>query len=270
MTKLLHAPILAGLLFGVLFAVSLSALAQETRQGVIRFVPKKDSAGRLSDNAHISVTGPIGLGSPQALALALEQAKRKPSMWTASGDAMIPVFLNSPGGNVGAAVAMGRLLRAYAAEVYVDSDHRCASACILVLAGGVTRTAFTGGQLYIHRPFFDASMFAGLSFDASQRKYAALTSGVQKYLSEMGLADDLFHSMMRVPSNDSQMLEHEYAERVSLLGNDPAYDEWIRARASQRHGLEFVRRLDEYMRCVNLVDEESRCRARLGLQISPQ
>jgi hypothetical protein len=66
----------------------------------------------------------------------------------------INVSLDSPGGDVQSAIAIGRLVRANGANVLLSAGAQCASACLLILAGGAAR--YVDGKLGIHRPFLEA------------------------------------------------------------------------------------------------------------------
>lgn len=242
-------------------------MAQPNNPSTIRFVPARApiGSGRLIDGAHVEVKGVIAADSPKELARALAQARKQADSFSLGGQPVIRVFLNSPGGDVVAAIAMGRLLRLHAADVWVDQGHTCASACILILAGGVDRWAVSPFRLGIHRPRFDQVLFAGLSYEESQKRYAALANGVRRYLAEMGIGDELYQAMMRIPSNELRYLDQSVAERTALLGKDPAHEEWERARAVERHGSDFIERLDAYVKCVNDGGTDNECSSKTRL-----
>jgi hypothetical protein len=136
-----------------------------------------------------------------------------------------------------AAMEIGRLLRANSIMTIVreDDGSRCLSACVFILAGGVSRFA-DEGAVGVHRPRFDAEYFAGLSEPAARAQYDTLAAGVAGYLSEMGISDGLFKMMMRVPSKDMRMLTFDELTETALDGTDPAHDEWLRAKLVARCG----------------------------------
>ncbi len=139
----------------------------------------------------------------------------------------VTIWLNSPGGDVDAAMGMGEILREHAAVVTVAD--RCYSACVLVLAAGVVRLP-RDGTVGIHRPRFDDAYFAGLSPAEAQRVYDERADKVRAYLARMGLPDTLFHAMMAVASDDLRVLSHLEMDRFDLFGETPAYAEWLRSR----------------------------------------
>ena len=61
------------------------------------------------------------------------------------------VELNSPGGSVNAAIAIGRIVRNEEAGAFVDRGAVCLSSWVLILAGGSFRSF--EGKVGIHRPY---------------------------------------------------------------------------------------------------------------------
>ena len=190
---------------------------------------------------------------------AIVQAKKSAGLYTHSGEPVVIVLLNSRGGEIQAAIQMGQILRAEAAEVWVDENAECSSACILVLAGGISRGALPGAELGIHRPLFQPEEFAELSHLESQDRYSALSAAVKEYLSRMGIADTLFDVMMNVPSRKMEFLTREFAEATHLLGNDPAYEEWQRAKNLKALGSDRLQKLERYLDCVNSGRPDPEC-----------
>jgi len=150
------------------------------------------------------------------------------------------VRLNSPGGDVLAAIEIGEMVRKEwmwtiarrsRAEV-LDADEPpniCASACVLILAAGAVRIA-DEGSVGIHRPYFDEHLFAGLDRYQAQAKYDQLSQLVRAYLNKMGMPGQLYLEMMKTPSNKIKMPSEEETKNFSLEGVDPAYQEWRRAK----------------------------------------
>ena len=50
------------------------------------------------------------------------------------------VSVNSPGGSVDAALALGRVIRTNALNVMIDEEDRCDSSCAFLFVAGVNRT----------------------------------------------------------------------------------------------------------------------------------
>lgn len=64
------------------------------------------------------------------------------------------VWLDSPGGDVDAAIIAGLFLREIKARTLVVKGS-CASACVLIFVGGVQRI-LVGGRLGLHRPYAES------------------------------------------------------------------------------------------------------------------
>jgi hypothetical protein len=60
------------------------------------------------------------------------------------------VFLSSPGGSVAEALKTAELIRSRGLATHVPRGATCASACVLLLAGGLVRTAEEGSRIGIH------------------------------------------------------------------------------------------------------------------------
>jgi hypothetical protein len=252
--------LLVGFLVGIAL-LGVQASAQE-QSSIVRFMPPKPTGAEpthVKDYGFVEISGDIQRSAVSSLTVALVKAKRLTKANELSGDPVVLVFLNSRGGEITAAIEMGKLLRANAANVWIDSSAECSSACVLVLAGGVSRSAAGGAKIGLHRPFYRPSEFAALSYSDSQNSYTHLAKTVKTYLSEMGIADGLFDAMMRVPSNHTNFVSLEVAEDWHLLGKDPAYEEWQRARALQTLGRERQEMLDRYLDCVSTGRPEKAC-----------
>lgn len=162
------------------------------------------------------------------------------------------VVLNSRGGDVLAALAIGRELRKQFAWVMVPEGAHCHSACIFILAGGSNRSAFGETlSLGIHRPYFSPTQFARLSPSDAKGNYDANLRQVADYLSDMGVSQELFLAMTAISSADMKFLTREWAVSVNLLGDDPAFQEWVRAKEIEKYGAEWVALRDSYIKCLN-------------------
>jgi hypothetical protein len=95
----------------------------------------------LVGGGRLMSTGTITPGISEAFAA--EVGKR--------GDYIKTVVLNSPGGSVTDALAMGRLIREKKFTTEVDAGKYCASSCPLVFAGGVERRAGDKAAVGVHQ-----------------------------------------------------------------------------------------------------------------------
>ncbi|MFZ3018509.1 MAG: hypothetical protein WA056_08655 [Gallionella sp.] len=239
-------------------SASAASLSQE-EEAKIRFVPGRTppagSKGEMRITA-VEVNGRIAADSPGKLRAALAQALKSPNAFHHGGAPLVPVHLNSPGGDIVAAMKMGEIIRQTGASTWVVGPRAiCASACILVLAGGVDRLLFGDAKLGLHRPYMPAERFAAFSRSEAQASYQAMETAVSEYLRLMGMSQRLFDRMLAVPSNKIDWLSEADAIDLRLLGTDPAFSEWDRARMRQRYVPEFVEWLDKFNDCHATLDE---------------
>ena len=153
---------------------------------------------------------------------------------------------HSPGGNVIEAMKIGRLFRQRQATVVTNL--RCASACVLLLAGAVRRAPFPG-TTEIHRPFSTGD-FETKNYQLAQKQYERMTGTVRAYIREMNLPDSLFEAMMAIPPHELKTLTQDEVSRFGLDSPDPVFEEMeqtknARARNISRIELLNRRRLAE-------------------------
>ncbi len=175
--------------------------------------------------AHLAVTGEITKADADDFARLVSTIRPKYGT--------VDVELKSPGGDVAAAMQIGRLIRSNSIWTIAPDDpgNLCASACVLILAGGVVRIAGDDSVVEIHRPYFQQKLFAKMDLPSAQRQYGELAKSVQGYLSQMGMSDVLFQEMLKVPSDQGRILSSEEMQQIGLTGWDPAYQEWLKARS---------------------------------------
>ena len=211
----------------------------------------------VRDYPHILISGEVVASDVKKVRDLLPRLKQ------AKNPTYIPlVFLNSPGGDLIAAMQIGGILRSTTAWLVVDSGANCFSACIFVLAAGMDRWVLDGSRLGIHRPYFDPKFFGGLDVAAATSRYEELSRRAREYLRTMEMSDELFSDMLQVPSNRIRIIDSAYAERMRLVGSDPGLEEWRRSRLRNTHGEKFVQQLDRYLECLNTGIGRSECDTR--------
>jgi hypothetical protein len=62
----------------------------------------------------------------------------------------------------------------------------------------------------------------------------------------MGMSEQVFLEMMKVPSNRLRRLGYQEMESMALIGEDPGYEEWIRAKGLSRYGEKGLGSLDAW------------------------
>lgn len=156
--------------------------------------------------------------------------------------------INSRGGSVPAAMAIGRLFRKYNASISVDGI--CLSSCVFVLAGAVDR--YVGpDQVGIHRPYFGTSAGSSPTPEQVGKSYSALLQRIKEYLREMSISTRLADDMLAIEPENVRMLSSVDLKDYRLSGPIPAERE-RQALDREKRDVEEARQLgldrDEYTR----------------------
>lgn len=144
----------------------------------------------LIGGGKLMATGTITPGVSEAFAA--EIARR--------GDYVKTVVLNSPGGSVGDALAMGRLIRDRKLATEVEAGKYCASSCPLVFFGGVERRAGDKAAIGVHQVFaMSPSDPAAPRDDMSDAQ--RISARCQRYLGDMGINLQAWVHAMETPKD---------------------------------------------------------------------
>ncbi len=141
--------------------------------------------------------------------------------------------LDSHGGDIDAAMAIGRRLRADNGYVIVPESAVCASACVFLLAGATSRDVY--GRVIVHRPY---STYVGdMSLDLVRAEREKLQTRIRQYLNDMDVAQQLLDVMDGVPSESGKQLTADELEAFRLSGLEPASQERFDAKEAARLGI---------------------------------
>jgi ATP-dependent protease ClpP protease subunit len=151
------------------------------------------------------------------------------------------ISIDSPGGSVDAAIAIGRLLRSMEAPIALADDKICASSCVLVLAGAAHRNLH--GRVGIHRPYFETPA-TEVDFRQVQKAYSDMTEKIRSYLKEMNVSERLADDMMIVPPEKMRFLSSDELTQYGLSFIDPAVKEALDLKEARKLGISHT----EYMR----------------------
>ncbi len=164
----------------------------------------------------LSAEGRIEPGSARAFAEAVERLNGR----------RLPILIHSPGGSVPDAMAMGELIRAKGLAVAVartlimncpesalkcpdgpgkaiTGGATCASACVLVLAGGVERLAGPVPLIGVHQITTLVRVPEGLAHLTSTRKLyeqRGIDAEVKDYLAAMGVGEPVMTLARKTPA----------------------------------------------------------------------
>ena len=159
----------------------------------------------LVGGGRLMATGTITPGISEAFAA--EVGKR--------GDYIKTVLLNSPGGSVTDALAMGRLIREKKFATEVEAGKYCASSCPLVLAGGVERRAGDKAAIGVHQvaAISSASAMPRDEMDVAQR----ISARCQRYLGDMGISLQVWVHAMETPHDKLFIFKPDELKSLNIV-----------------------------------------------------
>lgn len=237
------------------FVFVILVLSAPAVQADVGIVEGDKSIPNMAQWPHLEISGNISSADADFdRLLKLVQVAMLSSNVLVAGTPAPQVMLNSSGGDVRAAMEIGRMLRAFNAVTIVGVNSECSSACVLILAAGARRIVFSGGRVGVHRPYFEESLFAGLSTTQARDKYAEMERRVKNYLKELSMPEALFEKMRSVPSRRLVYLKENELEELSLVGFDPAMEELERAKEKEHFGSETAKYkyLNDIRNCLDL------------------
>lgn len=186
-------------------ATTLALFAVNT--GMAAIIDRQTSCG--SNAGCYEITGAI-TASDATQARSLFAGKFKPT-----------VFLNSPGGDLHAAIETGTILRSARAVGIVLPEASCESACVFLLAGATQR--IVSGSIGIHRPY--SSTTGHVSPAVAQENYAKVQATSRHFLEAMNLPSALYEAMVRVPPENMKYLSDHEITAFGLDAIDPVEQE---------------------------------------------
>jgi hypothetical protein len=136
------------------------------------------------------------------------------------GDYIKTVVLNSPGGSVVDALAMGRLIRQRNISTEVEAGKYCASSCPLMFAGGVERRAGDKAVIGVHQVAAIATAANSPARDemGMAQKISALC---QRYLGDMGINLQVWVHAMETPHDKLFVFKPDEMKSLNLTTMAP-------------------------------------------------
>jgi hypothetical protein len=148
---------------------------------------------KLGSGGALELTGTIDLGSAERVRAQVDDLK----------EYIKTVALNSPGGSVSDALAIGRMVREAGFTTSVAAGALCASSCPLVLAGGTERLASHAAAIGVHQIYAAAAPDAlpvGLkAAGAAMSDAQQTTATVTRHLSTLGVDPALWLHALETP-----------------------------------------------------------------------
>lgn len=136
------------------------------------------------------------------------------------------VYLNSPGGDMEAGLALGRLIRAGGMVTHVGSPRRpgrpaqapkaalCVNACTYAFVGGLYRWAPTGADRFGVQPLNMTDLRAPVA-----ERNGPTTGDMVAYLKDMGINPQIFAATATTPHNDVSWLSADQMIAIGLANN---------------------------------------------------
>ncbi len=164
----------------------------------------------LVGGGKLLANGTIAPGISQAFAT--EIGKR--------GDYIKTIVLNSPGGSVVDALAMGRLIREKSLATEVAAGKYCASSCPLVFAGGLERRAGDKAVIGVHQvaAIGDPANTQPRDEMSIAQKISALC---QRYLGDMGINLQVWVHAMETPNDKLFVFKPDELKSLNLVTTVP-------------------------------------------------
>jgi hypothetical protein len=137
------------------------------------------------------------------------------------------VVLNSPGGSVADALAMGRLIREKRFATEVEAGKYCVSSCPLVFAGGVDRRAGEKATIGVHQM---TTMHSAANDPPRDEMSVAqnISARCERYLSDMGVSLQVWVHAMETPHDRLFVFKTDELKSLNLVtaaavapGNSP-------------------------------------------------
>lgn len=138
------------------------------------------------------------------------------------------VWLVSNGGDIDAAMEVGRLLRKLGISTAVDKGDQCMSACVFAFMGGERRGV--SGKLGIHRPYFPHT----LDLPDRQAQFRHMEKVLKDYVEELDFPTSLYEAVMLVPPESIKILSAMEMKRFYLVGISPSTEDLVDAAAARR------------------------------------
>lgn len=162
---------------------------------------------QLEPGGRLLLEGAIQPGSAERLSAELD----------ARGEYVEQIALNSPGGVVQEALAMGEMIRAGGYTTSVADGALCASSCPLLLAAGVTRHVDPGAAVGVHQ-IYTGKVTTDRSAQALSDAQVT-TAGIVRYLTSMGVTQEVWLHALDTPPAQLYYFTHEEMTDYGLATN---------------------------------------------------
>lgn len=176
-----------------------------SRPGAPAMRPMPDQLEFSEGDDLIAITGQIAPGDGDRFVAWLEEARPQATQ----------VALDSSGGSVSDALAIGRSIRSVGLSTTIQDGAVCLSACPYILAGGRERLVEEGGVVGVHQHYFGKNTIlpAFMAVADVQRAQAS----VMDYLDQMGVDLRLMPLALRTPPDEINILTPEQLRDLNVI-----------------------------------------------------
>lgn len=125
------------------------------------------------------------------------------------------IYLDSPGGSIKEAMAIGEILDRYKIAAVVNEKDYCASACALIYAAAPTRIAL--GDIAMHRPYLRPEMHDSSSMEFIMEQQEISIKLARSYMEDRNVPEYLIEKMTSTPSDDAYVLTQEDKDQLGYF-----------------------------------------------------
>lgn len=136
------------------------------------------------------------------------------------GDYVKTVVLNSPGGSVSDALAMGRLIREKKLATEVEAGKLCASSCPLMFVGGQERRAGDKAAIGVHQVFAASAPDPNAPRD-EMSDAQRISARCQRYLGDMGINLQVWVHAMETPKDRLFVFKPDELKSLNIVTTIP-------------------------------------------------
>jgi ATP-dependent protease ClpP protease subunit len=137
-------------------------------------------------------------------------------------DVELRIDVDSRGGELFAAMEIGRILRDERASIAVRNGASCISSCVLLLMGAVERNVSGGARLGIHRPSLGASARGGPKEAGEDAIVDAMAAQLALYAQQMNVPRRIVDEMMSIPADRLRSLRPSELAGYGISRVDPS------------------------------------------------
>lgn len=166
------------------------------------------------------------------------------------------VSLSGNGGDVDAAMEVGRVLRRLGVSTFVARGNQCLSSCVFAFMGGARRNV--AGRIGIHRPYFSSTR----KVTDRPAYYRRLQQRLQHYFEELDFPRSLYEALMAVPPESMSILTAADLKRFYLQGMSPSTEDEADATAARHLGISVQQYLQQKARaepCAGVFRSDGAC-----------